>query len=742
MKKIALIIFTAFLLVPLFAEAAVIPVSWFRDTTGGFLYPLISTDSLRIIQLGGSGTKCLQTDNDGDVSVASAACGSGSGSGGGTWSTTTSSVAGQFLNYPNEATDIVTIGSTSATSSSKFFFDPNLPIATLFAPLLVTGSTTLQSFFGTNYLALGSTTLQNFTSQNATSSNATSTTFSSGTICIAGDCRTAWPTAGSFAWPFTKQAGNEQATTTIIEFVGGLLSNASSTFTSAPTISPLTSALILTDGAGLTAEYAGTSCTNQFPRSLSALGAATCATVVATDVDLADLTATNGTLTFSGTYDGQVARTIGLNLGNANVWTALQTFSNADSLLATGSTTLQNFTAQNGTTTNATSTTFSSGTICLSGDCKTAWPSGGSTFAWPFTKLSTNEQATSTVLAFLAGDITASSTNTGDSIVLGHASTTGNVFAGGNVNFNGELLPDGLTCSNGQILKKTGANDWDCATDDTGAGGGISWPFTKLATGEQATSTIMAWLNGFLSTASSTFTVGPTILASTTLQNFTASNSTTTSATTTNFFATTASTTNLTLDKLFFNNVIPTISGQVGFNGASSSLSYYSNGQLGNIPKVVASGAGTQAHTNGAAEDDDFTAIYTIPANALFTNKMYRVSFVYEYVSGVASIQATDYLKIGSTKVAIGGAIDATNSTTRSTGFTYLITGRAAAGAAANVTTGTMTSRLQNGGSNSVDQPVALATNGTLAITPGVTWSAGGGTESVELQSWLVEELN
>src|SRR3990167_8570198 len=68
----------------------------------------------------------------------------------------------------------------------------------------------------------------------------------------------------------------------------------------------------------------------------------------------------------------------------------------------------------------------------------------------------------------------------------------------------GELLPDGLTCSDGQILKKTGANDWDCATDDTG--GGFSWPFTKQADNSQGTTTVMSFLGGFYSSASSTLT--------------------------------------------------------------------------------------------------------------------------------------------------------------------------------------------------------------------------------------------
>lgn len=50
------------------------------------------------------------------------------------------------------------------------------------------------------------------------------------------------------------------------------------------TIPDMTSALLQTSGSGVVAEYAGTSCTNQFVRSLSALGVATCATVANTDL--------------------------------------------------------------------------------------------------------------------------------------------------------------------------------------------------------------------------------------------------------------------------------------------------------------------------------------------------------------------------------------------------------------------------------------------------------------------------
>jgi hypothetical protein len=54
----------------------------------------------------------------------------GAGGAGGTWSTTTSTVGGELLNYSNNTTDIVVVGS-SATSTAKFFVDPNIGQAVL-----------------------------------------------------------------------------------------------------------------------------------------------------------------------------------------------------------------------------------------------------------------------------------------------------------------------------------------------------------------------------------------------------------------------------------------------------------------------------------------------------------------------------------------------------------------------------------------------------------------------------------
>lgn len=134
-------------------------------------------------------------------------------------------------------------------------------------------------------------------------------------------------------------------------------------------VDSLTSALVLAGATGILGEYTGIDCTNQFVRDVSAAGAGTCATVTASDVDLADLTATDSTLTFSGAYDGQVARTVGINLTNPNTWTGLQQFSNASSTLFSAgyaSTTnhLSYFASSTlGTTTSATTTNFAISSI-------------------------------------------------------------------------------------------------------------------------------------------------------------------------------------------------------------------------------------------------------------------------------------------------------------------------------------------------------------------------------------------
>ena len=150
----------------------------------------------------------------------------------------------------------------------------------------------------------------------------------------------------------TLTATSTTASTTLDDFFfvqgqGTGLSVTNATIGTQLAVTPLTSAILLTGATGILAEYTGATCTNQFIRSLSVLGAATCETVANTDLanstisgialgsNLADLTATNGTLTFSGTYTGATARTIGLNLASSNLWTASTTILNLSSVLST-----------------------------------------------------------------------------------------------------------------------------------------------------------------------------------------------------------------------------------------------------------------------------------------------------------------------------------------------------------------------------------------------------------------------
>ena len=102
------------------------------------------------------------------------------------------------------------------------------------------------------------------------------------------------------------------------------------------------------------------------------------------------------------------------------------------------------------------------------------------------------------------------STSTTQVSSINATSTADSTFAG-SISFNGELMPDGATCSDGEILKRTGANDWDCATDSTSGGGG-DFAWTPQSWGNSTTTTL-GFLNGFLSTASSTINATTSIAA-------------------------------------------------------------------------------------------------------------------------------------------------------------------------------------------------------------------------------------
>lgn len=192
-------------------------------------------------------------------------------------------------------------------------------------------------------------------------------------------------------------------------------------------------------------------------------------------------------------------------------------------------------------------------------------------------------------------------------------------------------------------------------------------------------------------------------------------------------------------------NGTPDAAGEIGYNSTQAMQIAYGGitASASPIHGTIATGVGTQTFTNDVATDQDFTSMYTFPANSIYTNKVYRVTVFLEAVTGVSSVTVTHYLKIGGTKVYTQGTDNIGNSITTSYSYSFLIFGREAVGASANVSTAilypnTATSMPRN----ITDQPVALATNGTLTINMGLAYSGTGSTETTEQQAFIIEELN
>jgi hypothetical protein len=79
---------------------------------------------------------------------------------------------------------------------------------------------------------------------------------------------------------------------------------------------------------------------------------------------------------------------------------------------------------------------------------------------------------------------------------------------------------------------------------------------------------------------------------------------------------------------------------------------------------------------------------------------------------------------------------------TRSLTIELIIQGTAAVGASVNVEVITTAYYGNTTAANTVTQPIALATDGTLSIVPGVKYSATGSTETVQLRSYIIQALN
>lgn len=195
---------------------------------------------------------------------------------------------------------------------------------------------------------------------------------------------------------------------------------------------------------------------------------------------------------------------------------------------------------------------------------------------------------------------------------------------------------------------------------------------------------------------------------------------------------------------------VPAVEGQLGYDAVQFALSSFSNGQLGNLQRVISAGVAgdlaTSSVSNTGLGDFPFSSLYTFPANTIFNRKAYRVRINAKITTGISLVTALIFCQLGGTKILTWGATDpGNNNVNKSQTYHFEIMGRSAVGAAADVECSSDQTFTGGGLSsvNNINQPVGgIATNGALALVFGVTFSGGGATETVEILSWTIEELN
>jgi len=187
---------------------------------------------------------------------------------------------------------------------------------------------------------------------------------------------------------------------------------------------------------------------------------------------------------------------------------------------------------------------------------------------------------------------------------------------------------------------------------------------------------------------------------------------------------------------------LATVSGGTALASASDTAATFINRALS-----VQNSGDTNDSASGSGSYRAYNLTYTLPANFLVANRAIRIFAHFRVTTGSAAPALEIQIKVGGTVVAHYGPNTPSNSVTNLQLVNqWILQSTAAPGASVNTETA-MISNVNGIGSLTVEsdtaQPVALATNGTLAITIESKWaSAGTGTNQLKLSQFIVEAIN
>lgn len=159
------------------------------------------------------------------------------------------------------------------------------------------------------------------------------------------------------------------------------------------------------------------------------------------------------------------------------------------------------------------------------------------------------------------------------------------------------------------------------------------------------------------------------------------------------------------------------------------------------LPKVLYSTNLSETKINNSTSDQDFTKIYTIPANTIKAGTYLRLSLPVVEIAGTSSATFLFYLKLGSTKVFSTPTQNITDNITNPILLDFVILGTASPSNSSAVEIFPNNGRL-GVTTTTLGYTYNLDTDSNLDITLGVAFSATGSTESAILKGACLELLS